>query len=56
MHDGAFKTLKDVIEFYNQGGIPNEDLDPLIKPLNLSNDEQRRFTRLFKQPNRLQCG
>ena len=40
MHDGAFKTLKDVIEFYNQGGIPNEDLDPLIKPLNLSNDEQ----------------
>jgi cytochrome c peroxidase len=41
MHDGAFKTLKEVIEFYNQGGVPNENLDPLIKPLNLSNNEQR---------------
>ena len=40
MHDGAFKTLKEVIEFYNNGGVPNEDLDPLIKPLNLSDDEQ----------------
>jgi len=40
MHDGAFKTLKEVIEFYNLGGVPNEDLDPLIKPLKLSNSEQ----------------
>ena len=40
MHDGAFKTLKEVIEFYNQGGVPNEDLDPLIKPLNLTYNEQ----------------
>jgi len=41
MHDGAFKTLTEVIEFYNQGGVPNEDLDPLIKPLHLSNSERR---------------
>jgi len=41
MHDGAFKTLKEVIAFYNQGGVPNEDLDPLIKPLHLSDSEQR---------------
>lgn len=39
MHDGAFKTLKEVIDFYNQGGVPNEDLDPLIKPLGLTESE-----------------
>ena len=36
MHDGAFKTLEEVIQFYNQGGVQNEDLDPLIKPLGLT--------------------
>jgi cytochrome c peroxidase len=41
MHDGAFKTLEEVIQFYNQGGVPNEGLDPLIKPLHLTNSEQR---------------
>ncbi|MBL4783781.1 MAG: c-type cytochrome [Porticoccaceae bacterium] len=39
MHDGAFKTLKEVVNFYNQGGVPNEGLDPLIKPLGLTPDE-----------------
>lgn len=39
MHDGAFGTLREVIEFYNQGGIENELLSPLIKPLNLSSLE-----------------
>jgi cytochrome c peroxidase len=39
MHDGAFKTLKEVVVFYNHGGVQNEDLDPLIKPLNLSASE-----------------
>ena len=33
------QTLREVIEFYNHGGIPNELLSPLIKPLNLTNDE-----------------
>ncbi len=39
MHDGAFGTLREVIEFYNQGGIENELLSPLIKPLGLSSLE-----------------
>lgn len=39
MHDGAFKTLEEVINFYNQGGILNEELDPLIKPLHLTPNE-----------------
>lgn len=36
MHNGAFATLQQVVEFYNRGGIANENLDPLIKPLNLT--------------------
>jgi cytochrome c peroxidase len=39
MHDGSLSTLEQVIEFYNQGGIQNELLDPLVRPLNLSNQE-----------------
>jgi len=36
MHNGAFATLQQVVEFYSRGGIANENLDPLIKPLNLT--------------------
>ncbi len=39
MHDGSMQTLREVMEFYNQGGIPNEILSPLIKPLGLTNEE-----------------
>lgn len=39
MHDGSLSSLRDVIEFYNAGGIPNETLDPLIRPLGLSSRE-----------------
>lgn len=39
MHDGSMETLEQVVEFYNQGGYVNEELDPLIRPLNLSAEE-----------------
>ncbi len=39
MHDGAFNSLRAVVEFYNKGGVPNELLSPLIKPLNLTEQE-----------------
>jgi len=39
MHNGAIATLRKVVEFYNRGGEPNENLDPLIKPLGLSDNE-----------------
>jgi cytochrome c peroxidase len=39
MHNGAFGTLREVIEFYNLGGIPNPLLDSLIRPLELSHEE-----------------
>lgn len=39
MHNGSFSSLEEVIKFYNLGGIRNEQLDPLIRPLSLSDDE-----------------
>ena len=39
MHNGVFGTLKDVVSFYNKGGIPNPGLDPSIRPLGLTDDE-----------------
>lgn len=39
MHDGSLATLRDVILFYARGGVPNEVLDPLIVPLNLSDGD-----------------
>lgn len=40
MHNGQFSSLEAVIDFYNQGGFANENLDPLIKPLKLSKTER----------------
>ena len=39
MHDGSMETLEQVVEFYNQGGHANENLDPLIAPLNLNRQD-----------------
>jgi cytochrome c peroxidase len=39
MHDGSLRTLRDVVDFYNRGGVPNATLDPLIRPLGLSSRE-----------------
>ncbi|MFZ2727422.1 MAG: cytochrome c peroxidase [Methylococcaceae bacterium] len=39
MHNGRLQTLKQVVAFYNDGGIANEGLDTKIKPLLLSAQE-----------------
>ena len=41
MHNGRFDTLREVIDFYDRGGIPNELLSPLIRPLGLTEREKR---------------
>jgi cytochrome c peroxidase len=41
MHDGSLRTLGDVVEFYNRGGLPNPWLSPEMAPLNLTAEEQR---------------
>jgi cytochrome c peroxidase len=39
MHNGSLASLDDVVRFYNQGGVANENLSRLIKPLGLSDSE-----------------
>jgi len=40
MHDGSIKTLKEVIEFYNKGGAPDDPtIDKDMKPLKLTDEE-----------------
>ena len=39
MHDGSLATLRDVLAYYDRGGVSNEGLDPLIEPLGLSDKE-----------------
>ncbi len=39
MHDGNLSSLRDVIEFYNQGIQNHPQQDPRIQPLGLSNDD-----------------
>ena len=41
MHNGKFDTLREVIGFYDRGGVPNELLSPLIFPLGLSEQEKQ---------------
>jgi cytochrome c peroxidase len=48
MHNGAFYELEEVVDFYDQGGIDEEDRttdwpqnkSPLIKPLGLTDEEK----------------
>ena len=39
MHDGSLATLREVVEFYNRGGMANPNLDPIMRPLKLSENE-----------------
>jgi len=48
MHNGKFLLLRDVVEFYNQGGVENELLSPLIKPLNLTVEEVDSLVAFLK--------
>jgi cytochrome c peroxidase len=40
MHDGSLKTLREVIDFYDKGGIPNPHLSTDMKPLQLTEQEK----------------
>ena len=48
MHNGSLSDLMEVIEFYDRGGVENELLDPLISPLNLTQEEKRALLAFLK--------
>ena len=58
MHNGAFFTLEEVIDFYNQGGGTNEFTDgthgvqnktPILQPLNLSQAEKAALIAFLEE-------
>jgi cytochrome c peroxidase len=51
MHDGRFKTLEEVVNFYNQGGVKNPHLDNTIIPLELTDEEKQDLVALLKSLN-----
>ena len=48
MHDGRFKTLEEVIEHYDKGGIANAYLDERLKPLKLTSGEKTDLVGFLK--------
>ncbi len=49
MHDGSVKTLREVVEFYNKGGSPEDPtLSKDIEPLNLSDEEVDNLVDFLK--------
>jgi cytochrome c peroxidase len=40
MHNGLYRTLEEVVEHYDRGGDVKDNLDPHMKPLNLSAREK----------------
>lgn len=49
MHDGSIKTLREVVEFYNRGGSPDDPkLDEKMKPLGLSETEMDHLVEFLK--------
>ena len=48
MHDGSFKTLRQVVQHYNDGGEPNPNADGLIRPLGLTDAEMDDLTAFLQ--------
>jgi len=50
-HDGRFKTLEEVVNFYNKGGVKNPHQDPLIIPLELTDEEKSDLVQFLHTLN-----
>jgi len=48
MHDGSLETLEEVVEFYRQGGRANEDLDPAMKPIEMTDSDARNLIAFLR--------
>lgn len=48
MHNGIFGTLEEVVEFYNQGGGNSPNKDPLLSPLNLTDQEKAALVAFLR--------
>ena len=49
MHDGRFKTLDEVVDYYNKGGHPNPQLDEELFELKLTKEEQADLVKFMTE-------
>jgi cytochrome c peroxidase len=49
MHDGSLETLEAVVDYYNQGGVKNPQLDEEISPLHLTGEEKADLVTFLKE-------
>ena len=47
-HDGRARTMEEVVEFYDQGGIDNPTLSAHIKPLSLIDQEKADLVEFMR--------
>ncbi len=47
-HNGSVKSLGALVEYYNKGGIANDNLNELIKPLYLSEQEKNDLANFLR--------
>lgn len=48
MHDGSLASLRDVVDFYDRGGIPNPGLDKKMLPLFLTEQEKENLVAFMR--------
>lgn len=48
-HDGSKATLEEVVDFYNEGGGKNPNLDPHIVPLKLTLEEKQALVTFLRE-------
>jgi cytochrome c peroxidase len=48
MHNGAYKTLDDVVDHYNKGGVVTDRIDPNMRPLNLTALEKKDLIEFLR--------
>ena len=47
MHDGSIATLEEVVEYYDKGCTPNRNLNPLIHPLRLNDQDKKALVKFM---------
>ena len=48
MHDGSLKTLEEVVDFYDKGGVANKNLDEKLKELKLTPQDKKDLVEFMK--------
>lgn len=48
LHDGSAKTLEEVVELYDRGGVANPNLGPEMKPLGLTAEEKQDLVAFLR--------